>query len=390
WVPIDITELFFILSLCIGILVFLGEKKRFNKKATILALSGAAFAFYIFISLNWSAGHIYAVQKTLHISTLTLWALFACAFIIASDTRRLNRFINLILAIAAWIALASALEYVKGGGGVINALNSNYLALGYTLGMGLIISIAYVFFFEQSRSRKIALFIISLFFMFLLLVLGGRGPLIGVTISLLIPLLYRAKVRLEYKLWIKKYFVFIVILLIAVFSVSIYLYSKDSPTATLARILLLFEPGMGTSVSTRVEYYLASYILWQFKPLLGHGIGSWPILIGLPDRISYPHNMVLEIIVELGLMGLILFGFILFWALKGFIHLKYNRSIFFTFVILMMFINAFMGAMFSGDMNDNRIIFALLGLMAFDEGKYEVNKGLKIVNLQKRVRKNEK
>jgi hypothetical protein len=41
-----------------------------------------------------------------------------------------------------------------------------------------------------------------------------------------------------------------------------------------------------------------------------------------------------------------------------------------------MFVNAFMGAMFSGDLNDNRIIFALLGLMALDESKNEVNQEL--------------
>lgn len=377
WVPVDLTLLFFILSVCTGTLVFLGEKKRFNKKAAMLALSGAAFVFYISISLTWSVGHIYAMQKTLYISTLTLWALLACAFIIASDKRRLNHFNNLLLIIAAWIAIESTLEYIKGDGDVINALNSNYLALGYTIGMGLLISTVCVFFSEQSRFKKMLLLIMSLFFMFLLFVLGGRGPLISVTISLLIPILYRTRFILDNKPRIKKYFVFIVILLVAVVSISIYLYSKDSATATLTRILLLFEPGLGTSAGIRAEYYLAAYRLWLAKPFFGHGIGSWPILIGLPDVYSYPHNLLLEIMVELGLMGLILFGFILFWALKGFIQSKYSKSISSSMVILMMFINAFIGAMFSGDINDNRIVFALLGLMAFDESNNEVNRGFK-------------
>lgn len=373
WVPTDLTQLFFILSVCTGIIVFLGEKKRFNKKATMVALTGASFVLYVLFSLSWSVSHVYAAEKALYFSTLTLWALLACAFIIASDKRRLNRFLNSLLMIAAWIAIGSTLEYIKGGGDVINAFNSNYLALGYTIGMGLLISIAYVFFSERSRSKKVFLLVVSLFFMFLLFVLGGRGPLIGVTISLLIPLLYRTKLMLDHKLRIKKYVAFIVMLVIAVVSISIYLYTKASPTATLTRILLLFEPGMGTSVSTRTDYYFAAFKLWQFKPVLGHGIGSWPILIGWPDRYSYPHNLILEIMAELGLVGLILYGFILCCALRGFTQFKNNRSMFFTIVILMMFINAFMGAMFSGDMNDNRILFALLGLMAFDKSKNEVN-----------------
>jgi O-antigen ligase len=322
WVPIDLTQLFFILSVCTGILVFLGEKKRFSKKAAMIALFGAAFVSYIFISLNWSVGHIYATEKALYISTLTLWALLACAFIIASDKRRLSHFINLLVVIAFYIAIESTLEYIKGDGDVINALNSNYLALGYTIGMGLLISTAYVFFSEQSRFNKMVLLIMSLFFMFLLFVLGGRGPLISVTISLLIPFLYRTKLMLDHKLQIKKYFAFIVIILIVVVLISIYLYSKDLATATLTRILLLFEPGMGTSAGTRAAYYLTAYKLWLAKPFLGHGIGSWPILTGLPDVNSYPHNMLLEIMVELGVMGLILFGFILICALKGLIQSK--------------------------------------------------------------------
>jgi O-antigen ligase len=136
---------------------------------------------------------------------------------------------------------------------------------------------------------------------------------------------------------------------------------------------------MGTSASTRIVYYLAAVKLWLLKPLLGYGIGSWPILIGLPDMYSYPHNLVFEILAELGLIGLILFALTLFLALKGYIKSKNNRTIFFNSVILMLFMNAFIGAMFSGDINDNRIIFAIIGLMTFEENENE-KKGMHFNN----------
>lgn len=365
WVSVDLTELFFILSVCSGIFIFLGEKKKFGKKAVVLVLSGVTFVFYILISLTWTVGHIYAAQKALYISTLTLWTLIACSFIIASDKRRLARFINLLLLTTVWIAIECTLEYMKSGGDVINALNSNYLALGYALGMGLLICAAYMFFPGQSRLKKILALIMSAYFMFLLFVLGGRGPLLSAIISLLIPLLYGSRFidTVKFK---KKYTVFLFFLLLSVISISVYLYSKDSPAATLSRISLLFESGMGTSAGTRIDYYVIANKLWQLKPLFGYGIGSWPILAGLPDMNSYPHNLVMEILVELGLAGLALFGCILVSAFKGFIKTQNTGSIFFGSVILMMFVNAFIGAMFSGDINDNRIIFALLGLMAFD------------------------
>lgn len=375
WIPVDLTELFFILSVCSGIFVFFSEKKRFRGKATVLVFSGMLFVFYVLVSLTWTVGNLYAGQKALYISTLTLWPLIACAFIIASDKCRLVRFINLLLLLTLWIAVESTLEYIKDSHDVINALNSNYLALGYTLGMGLLIFTAYIFFSEQSRLKRIFMLNMSLYFMFLLLVLGGRGPLLSSTVALFIPLLFKSKLIQSNKLKLKKYAAFLAVLFVAIVLISVYLYSKNSPTATLYRILLFLEPGMGTSAGTRTVYYLTAVKLWSLKPLLGYGIGSWPILTGLPDMYSYPHNLVLEILVELGLIGLILFGFTLFVALMGFKKSNYNRTYFFSSVILMMFVNAFIGAMFSGDINDNRIIFALLGLMTFEEDADE-NKGM--------------
>ena len=122
---------------------------------------------------------------------------------------------------------------------------------------------------------------------------------------------------------------------------------------------------MGSSAGTRMGYYSESYRLWQLKPLFGHGIGSWPLLIGLPDICAYPHNLIFELLVELGLSGVILFGLLLLAALKDFFKRNAGESIFYVSVILMMFSNAFIGALLSGDINDNRILFAAIGLMAF-------------------------
>jgi O-antigen ligase len=207
--------------------------------------------------------------------------------------------------------------------------------------------------------------------MFLLFVLGGRGPLLSVLISLLIPLVFRNNLLQSNKKRIKKYAAFIVILLLALIIISVCLYLRNTLTATLYRMLLFLEPGMGTSAGTRMGYYLNAIKLWLLNPVYGYGIGSWPILIGLPDMNSYPHNLILEVLVELGLTGLILFGSTVFIAIRGFIRSNNCKIIFLGSVILMMFANAFISSMLSGDINDNRIIFAVLGLMAFEGSENE-------------------
>ena len=367
WVPIDLTQLFFTLSVCSGILVFLAEKKRFKRKATGVVFSALVFVLYILLSKTWTVGNVYAGEKALYFSTLTLWALVACAFIIASDKKRLIRFIRFLLIVSVWIAIESTLVFLKGGNDVINAMTSNYLALGYTLGMGLIISAAYGLLSEKSLAKRTFMLILSLYFAFLLLVMGGRGPFLSLAISLFVPLSFGSSLVEINKPKLKKYTAFITALFLSIFFVSLYLYLKDSLTSTLYRMLLFLEPGMGSSAGTRLGYYLTSEKLWLLKPLLGYGIGSWPILNGLPDTNSYPHNLIFEILVELGLTGLILFGSMVFTALKGFKRSHNSQTLFFGSIILMMFVNAFTGSMLSGDLNDNRMVFVLLGLMAFEE-----------------------
>ena len=370
WVPIDLTQLFFILSVCSGIFIFLAEKKKFEKKATFIVLSGLTFILYILISLTWTLGDIYAQQKVLNFSTLTLWALIAGAFIIASDKIRLARFIKLILLIAVWIAAESIIEYINSGSDIIN-LNSGYLSLGYTLGMGVLICAAYGFLSDGILAKRIFMIIMSLYFLFVLFILGGRGPLLSTMLSLPVPLLFGSRLAQSNKTKLKKYAGFFTFIFLVIALISFYLYLKGSLTATLYRMFLLLEPGMGQSAGTRVEYYTISESLWLSAPVFGYGIGSWPILNGLPDMIFYPHNLVLEILVELGLIGLILFGLIAFFALKGFIKQNKKRSIYWGSIVLMLFVNAFIGAMLSGDINDNRILFVLLGLMAFKGDQIE-------------------
>lgn len=370
WIPIDLTQLFFILSVCSGILVFLTEKKRFEKKAVVIVFLGIAFVLYALISLTWTVGDLYAHQKALYISTLTLWNLIAGAFIIASDKVRLTRFINLILLFAVWIAIDSTIEYIKNGSDVIN-LNSNYLSLGYTLGMGVVICVTYGFISTGSPAKRKLMIILSLYFLFVLFILGGRGPLFSTLISLPVPLLFSSKLKQSNKLKLKKYAIFIGILFLIIIMICIYLYSKGLLTATLYRMFLLLEPRMGTSAGTRIEYYSISEKLWVLKPVFGYGIGAWPILNGLPDMNYYPHNLVFEILVELGMVGLMLFSLFAISALKGFIKQNSKSDFFLRSIVLMLLVNAFIGAMLSGDINDNRILFILFGLLAFKGNQIE-------------------
>ena len=71
----------------------------------------------------------------------------------------------------------------------------------------------------------------------------------------------------------------------------------------------------GTAAS-RLELYEDALRLWPEALLFGHGAGSWPILNDIPDRLSTPHNMFLEVVVETGVVGLVLVTALLVVALR--------------------------------------------------------------------------
>jgi O-antigen ligase len=58
----------------------------------------------------------------------------------------------------------------------------------------------------------------------------------------------------------------------------------------------------------RLYLWMAAVAVWSLHPLFGGGLGSWSLLGGMPDLAGdYAHNIILEILGELGIFGLILF-----------------------------------------------------------------------------------
>ena len=91
--------------------------------------------------------------------------------------------------------------------------------------------------------------------------------------------------------------------------------------------------------------------------LLGYGIGSYSVLAGV-DR--YPHNIVLELLVELGIIGLFLFSQPFIKSMRDSIKMLYKSKnedwafVMFSFSVLLF---AILNAQFSGDIVSNEYIW---------------------------------
>lgn len=83
--------------------------------------------------------------------------------------------------------------------------------------------------------------------------------------------------------------------------------------------------------------------------MIGQGAGGWSIAVGSGDVARHPHNLFLEVLVEGGLVGLILLVMLLATALRP-VSMARLRTDPFALCSLMLFANAFLNAMVSGDL----------------------------------------
>ena len=211
------------------------------------------------------------------------------------------------------------------------------------------------------------------FFLFLFLVLltisititGDRAPIIILFLMIVLLIIFEKKIRL------KSLFVLFIFLL--TFSVILF-FSRDTKYRFVGNILeysIVKNSTVNTSknettINERVKklsrdnpwaaHYLTAYEIFKDSPIFGKGIRSFRYeCLKYPQIQSsyvhlrcstHPHNLLLEILIEIGIVGLLLFIFILykFFTLK---RLFYSNS-----VILYLFVATIMpikptGAFFS-------------------------------------------
>jgi O-antigen ligase len=135
--------------------------------------------------------------------------------------------------------------------------------------------------------------------------------------------------------------------------------SADLPTLQRFDTLLTEEEG---GQAERLEFWRRSWHLWLEQPVLGSGVGSWPIRYFGVDVARHPHNLILEVLVEFGLIGLLLLVGLAVAAARG-ASVRRLREDPALMCIAMLCITTFLGAMTSSDITGNRNLFAMLGLL---------------------------
>lgn len=298
-----------------------------------------------------------------------LWTIVVSAAIISSDERRLKRLFVLLVAFAVWISVESLTQFIAAllRGTIlqgIEALGAVYLTLSRSVSIGMVIVLGYILYFAKSKRAQWIMGSLFVAFFIVLALLGGRTPLIGLLVAALVPLFLKWRLPATPVKLLRYYL--LITSVIVLLSIGLFLYTQR--TGTLPGTLERFfgEGRLEQSSSLRLEFYTHALSLWVNEgPVFGTGIGSWPILEGEGDIVSYPHNILLEVAVELGTVGLALLLAYWMFALFCLGPPARVRGDPLRVILLMLFINALINALFSYDLPANRWLFSVCALMAY-------------------------
>lgn len=364
---IDITLLFAVL-LSFASIARLARSKNLKVLRRISLPVFFLFGLFIvmIISLLYTSSESYSYTKTFLYSTIVLPIFFIFT---ASDFFNFRVFLRCFISgvlVLVFIYIPVSFSYYETWSLRLSDFVRMYLALAESVGLSFLIL---HFSKEVIYSQKVD-FALKLLSFFFLLILGARGPLLFVLLILFINafLLSRPKIKVKISLKILVLLGFIFISLV----ISFIMFS-DILTVQLANSTYRFKIFVQSffSSSSDESLNMRYKLLAQSIPaifldmqhfLLGTGIGSFGKEISGMDSRLHPHNIFIEVLFELGIIGLILF-LAFFISLFSRIIIKYRYLTYFLALYLVLNI------MKSSSLIEIRILLSFVALSTISSNR---------------------
>lgn len=357
--PFDITII--ILSLIVfDILYTLNKRKtRLTKTELFYVLNISVFYLIAIVSLIYTPIFYLGLQKFL-LMLIPITGFFYVKVIKELNLKVLyNVLIYIIIPFSLWFILFKYLLWHDSnflGFNIdvtrFNPLRNSYLSFGYQIGLLTILS------FKYSRYP----FFITILSLSIILILGSRGALLFLILSLFIVyfkqiLFYTKNFKIKKRILNFLFFSIIPILgLIVLYQEKI----KKLLEYGLIRFTSLIHASSDESLLGRFDQY--SYIIGEALSLqgvsIGFGLGSFGINYSGINELTYPHNIFLEAWYEMGFFAMCV---LMAFFILPFFHLKRKQ------ILLALALFAFFNAMKTLSFSTDRCLFILFGILIFNK-----------------------
>lgn len=351
WLPIDLTVL---LSIGLVPLILHSFVSQGFKIPRGFLVNGLLFLLLALASLREGLSP-YALDKVKGLLTFTAMAALASP-ILVSSREHLKLFAQALFAVGFVMAAVASATFMMSSSTIerLSVFGSNTIALGRAAGIALI----YATLSLSSGEGHVVVSLISICLsVFALLASGSRGPLIAVVLSLLTVFwaFPRSLSRRPGRM----------VLVLVVVITALFGGLQFGPQASLIRIESFLYGSIGPSTMVRWEAAASSIALISTHPL-GIGIGGFEreaAIISGNSLIVYPHNILLEVLLEAGWVAGIYFILTIGWALLRMLQSRHGQDsqleLKFLFCLSLF---ALSNGLVSGDLNDNRLLFGLIGI----------------------------
>ena len=330
------------------------------------------FGLLLGISYIYTVSPDYGFRKILRFNTFAVTMFISPLLIIKSpaDSKRLLSYFYFLLVIIIGIMLLQFVYFLKWGDFAIvlaywNRISipganpiqvSRYLAIGAAMMIALLI--------RNKPSQSLHYFAILFVILLSIILSGSRGPLVSIIIgSIVYAILYERKHSSRiYGYGILAIGTIITLLLLLPESLTQRFFDISQGS------VIMTQQGVRriSTIATRFEFWSMSLQAW-FSSItsffIGLGAGSFSSLFIWRDWRWYPHNLIFEIIAELGLIGLVI-GVLFIIKSYQIINKGIQRGSFTDHSALWVAgtVVMFIAAQFSGDINDNRILWMFIGI----------------------------
>ncbi len=332
-------------------LILRKEKLIWTREASVAFV----FSGLVLLSVLYTPAASFGLDKAFRFSVLTMLAFVAPLMLVRSTK-------SVWLFYATWFLIAAVFTSDAitklGTGQRVSAFNATNIAMGRTLGVAILILLFSVLMANVPRIWQL-LGVVGLALMSVaLLAAGSRGPLLmlALTVPATVAL---ASGRLQNQGRMLLVVVILALVLFITFAAGLV------PQQAMERYtLLLNNAEADTSAQARLAVMRDAWELFVTRPLFGWGIGAVSAF-GAGREQEYPHNILLELAAEMGLVGLglylTLFGMVFLRLLQKIGQRGNKQALWLTLIAILLF--TMLNAMVSGDLNANRDLFMFSGLV---------------------------
>lgn len=313
-----------------------------------------AFVSVILVGMLYTPAYSYGTEKALRFVSLTMLAFFTPLVVIKS-------YRSVWLFFLGWIGLSMIITVESlgrlGSGGTLSAFSATTIATSRTLGVAVIILIFIVLMGKSFSLWQIAAMAALAPMGLAMAGTGSRGPLLmlaGTVALTMVAVMLKPGRRMR------------ALLLIAALGVVAVgaILSGLIPVAALDRFESLWNgANADTSARSRLLVMDVAWRLFMTHPIFGRGVGSVSAF-GVGRDLIYPHNILLELGAETGLVGLGLFLSLMsmvLWRLLTRLHHETNQEAIWP-ILFATLLFTLSNAMVSGDLNDGRDMWMLAGI----------------------------